>query len=97
MRVLWSSGLVDIPPNRLYVPTIPLPGSLELFAPKSCFPQVFVPQEKLRRRRRCRARQRVLDGDEEATLGHTSIADDDTVRTMKANAAPRPLHSSPGM
>ena len=37
------------------------------------------------------------DGDEEATLGHTSIAADDTVRPMKADAAPRPLHSSPGM
>ena len=38
----------------------------------------------------------MLDGDEEATLGHTSISADDTVRRMKADADPRPLHSSPG-
>ena len=36
------------------------------------------------------------DGNKEATLGHTSIDAIDTVRLMKADAAPMPLHSSPG-
>ena len=42
------------------------------------------------RRQWCHARQWVLDGYEEATLVNTSIAADDTVRPMKANAAPMP-------
>ena len=33
---------------------------------------------------------------EEATLGHTPISANDTVRPMKADAAPMSLHSSPG-
>ena len=36
------------------------------------------------------------DSDLEATLGHTSIATNDLVRPMRADAAPRPLQSSPG-
>ena len=36
------------------------------------------------------------DSNEEATLDHTSIAADNMVRPMKADAKPRPLHSSPG-
>ena len=56
----------------------------------------LVPQGNLGRRRCCRARQRVSDSDLEATFGHTSIATDITARPMRANAAPRPLHSSPG-
>ena len=60
------------------------------------FSWVFVPQGKLERRQCFRARQRVLDSDLEATFGHTSIATNDTVRPMRADAAPRHLHSSPG-
>ena len=42
------------------------------------------------------ARQRVPDRDLEATLGHMLITTNDLVRPMRADAAPRPLHYSPG-
>ena len=48
-------------------------------------PRGLVPQGNLGRRRWCRACQRVLDGNEEAKLGHTSITANDTVQLMKAD------------
>ena len=52
-------------------------------------------QGKLGRRWCWRALQRVWDSNLKATFGHMSIATDDTVRPIRSDAAPRPLHTSP--